>query len=316
MATSGRRARGLQAQRARVLGAAVDVLAEKGYSSVFAGLVTGRSGVSRLTFYELFDGGEACFLAAFDQAVTQIAVEVTPAYLQGKSWREGIRAGLAVLLSFFDREPDLCSLMVVDALTVGPRVLARRRELLDVLGGVVDRGRPEGREGREPPPVTAEGIVGAVFSVLHARVLERVVATRNAAARGVPPAADSDSLQELCNPLMAMIVLPYLGRSAAAKELKRPVPKARRASPRPVQDSPAPRLNHRALLILRVIATEPGLGNGQIAERVGLRDTGHISRLLLLLSDQGLILNNSKGHPRGAKAWWVTGKGEGVQREG
>jgi DNA-binding IclR family transcriptional regulator len=59
-------------------------------------------------------------------------------------------------------------------------------------------------------------------------------------------------------------------------------------------------------MILRAIATEPGLGNGQIAARVGLRDTGHISRLLLLLSDQGLIVNTSKGHPRGLKAWQVT----------
>ncbi|HEY5045167.1 MAG TPA: TetR/AcrR family transcriptional regulator [Solirubrobacteraceae bacterium] len=308
---SGRKGRGLQAQRARVLDAAVDVLAEKGYSSVFAGLVTGRSGVSRLTFYELFDGGEDCFLAVFDRAVAQIAVEVTPAHLEGKGWREGARAGLTALLSFFDREPDLCSLVVVDALTVGPRVLERRRELLDVLRGVVDRGRSEGRAGREPPPVTAEGVIGAICSVLHARVLERVMAKRRATASGASPASSPGSLRELCNPLMAMIVLPYLGRTAAARELERPIPKARRASPRPVRDPPAPRLNHRALLILRAIIAEPGLGNTQIAARVGLRDTGHISRLLLLLSDQGLIVNDSKGHPRGAKAWRVTGKGEG-----
>lgn len=296
-----------------MLGAAVEVLAEKGYSSAFAGLVTGRSGVSRLTFYELFDGGEACFLAVFDRAVAQIAAELTPAYLQGKSWREQVRAGLTALLLFFDREPDLCSLVVVDALTVGPRVHERRRELLDVLHGVVDRGRSEGKAGRELPPVTAEGIVGAVFSVIHARVFERVAATRDALARGVSPELGAGSLRELCNPLMAMIVLPYLGRAAATKELGRPTPKAQRPLPPAIRDPCAPRLNHRALLILRAISIEPGLGNGQIAARVGLRDTGHISRLLLLLSDQGLIVNDSKSHPRGAKAWRVSGKGEKVQ---
>ena len=180
-----------------------------------------------------------------------------------------------------------------------------------MLSGVVDQGRSEGRAGREASPVTAEGVAGAVFSVIHARVLELVTATRGAAVRGVSPASGAPSLCDLCNPLMAMIVLPYLGHPAATRELERPTPKVRRASPRPVKDAPAPHLNHRALLILRAIDTEPGLGNRQIAERVGLRDTGHISRLLLLLSDQGLILNNSKGHPRGAKAWRVTGKGKG-----
>ena len=307
---SGRRERGLQAQRARVLGAAVDVLAQKGYSSVFAGLVTGRSGVSRLTFYELFDGGEDCFLAVFDRAVAQIAAVLTPAYVEGESWREEVRAGLSALLLFFDREPDLCSLVIVDALTVGPRVHERRRELLGVLSGVVDRGHLEGKARHRPPAVTAEGVVGAVFSVLHARVLERVTATRDALAGGWSPARGAGSLRELCNPLMAMIVLPYLGRSAATSELERPTPKARRPSPRALRTSAVPRLNHRALMILHAIATEPGLGNRQIAERVGLRDTGHISRLLLLLSDQGLILNDSKKcHPSGAKAWRVTGEG-------
>ncbi|HEY5044668.1 MAG TPA: hypothetical protein VII53_02305 [Solirubrobacteraceae bacterium] len=162
--------------------------------------------------------------------------------------------------------------------------------------------------------MTAEGIVGAVFSVLHARMLERVTATRDAAARGVSAAPAATSLRELCGPLMAMIVLPYLGRAAAIKELERPTPKARRSLPRAIRDPRARRLNHRALLILRAIIAEPGLGNTQIAERVGLRDTGHISRLLLLLSDQGLIVNGSRGHARGAKAWRITGEGERVQR--
>jgi len=297
----------------------VDVLAEKGYSSAFAGRVTGRSGISRLTFYELFDGGEACFLAAFDEAVARIAAEVVPAYLQGKSWREQVRGGLAALLACFDREPDLCSLVIVDALTVGVGVHERRAEVLDSLIAVVDQGRHEGRAGQEAPSVTAEGIVGAVFNVIHARVLRRLTDRRGAQTRGVSPTgnispASAGSLRELCNPLMAMIVMPYLGHAAADGELKRPTPKARRSLPRGKRDPVPPRLNDRARTILRVVSSEPGLGNRQIADRVGLHDTGHISRLLLLLSDQGLIVNDSKNHPRGAKAWRVTGQGERAQR--
>ena len=53
--------------------------------------------------------------------------------------------------------------------------------------------------------MTAEGLVGAVFAVIHARILE----------------PERGSLIELLGPLMSMIVLPYLGVRAAAGELKR-----------------------------------------------------------------------------------------------
>ena len=53
----------------------LNVLAERGYSSAFAGLVTGRSGISRVTFYQLFGGGEDCFLAVFERTVARVAAE-------------------------------------------------------------------------------------------------------------------------------------------------------------------------------------------------------------------------------------------------
>jgi AcrR family transcriptional regulator len=295
-ARSSRRTRSLHSQRERLLRAAVDVIAEYGYTTVFAGLVVGRSGISRLTFYQLFHGGEDCFLSVFDDTISKIAAEVTPAYLSDGSWRRRVRAGMSALLSFLDHEPELCSLVVVDALTVGPAVLARRTELLEVLSGVVEEGRGEGRGAKQQPRLTGEGVVGAVFSVIHARVLD--------AAH--PP------LIELLNPLVAMIVLPYLGHAAASKELARPTPNADRPIPRSIPDAPVPRLNQRAHLILRAISTTPGLSNKQIADRVGLRDSGHISRVLLYLKDQGLITNDQGINPGGSKAWRVTDKGKRI----
>ena len=55
--------------------------------------------------------------------------------------------------------------------------------------------------------MTAEGVVGAAFSVIHARLLEH----------------RPGSLTALLNALMAMIVLPYRGHTAAARELARPI---------------------------------------------------------------------------------------------
>ena len=58
-----------RSQRERLLEAAMRVVAEKGYGAMTIGDLTKEAGVSRTTFYELFEDKEACFLAAYDNAV-------------------------------------------------------------------------------------------------------------------------------------------------------------------------------------------------------------------------------------------------------
>jgi hypothetical protein len=86
------------------------------------------------------------------------------------------------------------------------RVLARRAFVLQELTETIDAGRAGYEAPHELSPLTAEGMIGAAFSLIHARLCE-------------PRSAGS--LVDLLNPLMAMIVLPYCGRAAAARELGR-----------------------------------------------------------------------------------------------
>jgi AcrR family transcriptional regulator len=67
-------------QRARILSAMVEVAAEGGYLGAAVAPVVARAGVSRRTFYELFDGREDCFLAAFDWGVEQTRAVMLEAY--------------------------------------------------------------------------------------------------------------------------------------------------------------------------------------------------------------------------------------------
>ena len=60
-------------QRARIVSAMVEVAADVGYLGAAVAPVVARAGISRRTFYELFEGREDCFLAAFDWAVEQAA---------------------------------------------------------------------------------------------------------------------------------------------------------------------------------------------------------------------------------------------------
>jgi AcrR family transcriptional regulator len=66
-------------QRARMVAALVEVARERGVSGVTVAHVVARSGVSRRTFYELFEDREDCFLAGFDLAVQGAARRVLPA---------------------------------------------------------------------------------------------------------------------------------------------------------------------------------------------------------------------------------------------
>jgi AcrR family transcriptional regulator len=297
-------------QRTRMLTATVEAVEEVGYARLTVAQVIGRARVSRKTFYDLFEDREDCFLAAFDQAVDQLGRHVSEAYKAESRWREGIRSGLLALLRFMDEEPGLARMCMVEALGAGPRVLERRAQILRRVKDVVDEGRTEAgarisRATEESPEVTAEGVIGAVFAVLHTRLL----------ARGREP------FIALLGPLMSMIVLPYLGPRAASHELTREVPKIprRRRTTRSVIKDPLEgldmRLTYRTVRVLTFIGEHPNASNREIAEGSGISDQGQISKLLTRLERLQLVRNTGDGQVRGASnAWQLTERGAQVER--
>jgi AcrR family transcriptional regulator/DNA-binding MarR family transcriptional regulator len=296
----------LELQRSRLLEAAFAVVAEQGYRGLTARKVIERAGVSPRTFYELFSDREACFLAAFEQALEELAAAVLPAYESEREWTARVRAGLAALLGVLDWEPALRRLVFVEALAAGLRVLERRARVLEQLTDLVDEGRADMEASDELPAMTAEGVVGAAFSVLHARLLQE----------------RSEPLIELLNPLMATIALPFRGSTAAARELARPAPEPTVLPLRSIGvhagrplGSIAPvdfRLTIRTQMVLGAVAGHEGVNNRGVSELVGVADQGQISRLMTRLQAQGLI-EDTRGYGRSApKAWRVTRQGEAV----
>ncbi len=295
-----------QIQRSRMLAAAVEAVEEVGYARMTVAQVIGRARVSRKTFYDVFADREDCFLAAFEQALGQASLIAQEAYAGESSWREGVRAALARLLMFMDEEPGLARLCIVEALGAGERVLECRGRVLDELAEIVDRGRAANNAAREPPQVTAEGVVGAIFAVLHTRVLE---------SGGQP-------LTDLLGSLMSMIVLPYLGARAAQRELARPPleaasverPRLPRRHKDPLEGLNM-RLTYRTVRVLMVIAEHPGASNREIAEGSGIVDQGQISKLLNRLARLKLVENLGEGQEKGAaNAWHLTPRGAQVER--
>jgi AcrR family transcriptional regulator len=301
----------------RLIAGAVSAIEELGYARTTVAHITTRASVSRRTFYELFANREECLVAVMEEILGLIAAELAAAGLDGMAWRERVRGGLAVILGFFDREPVLARVCVVQASRGGPKVLERREEVLAGLAGVLDEGRSEGARGAECTPLTAEGLVGAALAIVYARLL-----------RG-----ERGPLAGLLGELMGMIVLPYLGPAAARREHARPVPAVLPGVPgRSVIAAPAAgdpldgvrmRLTYRTARVLEGVAELSGRGskgggapsNRMLGDYAGVADPGQISKLLARLERVGLLVNTGEGHARGEpNAWSLTPRGEQVAR--
>jgi len=284
-----------QVQRARILGGMFDVACERGAAHVTVADVVARSGVSRRTFYELFEDRDDCFLAAFEDALGLASARVLPAYREQSRWAAKLRAALNGLLVFLEEQPTAGRVLVCESLSAGRRTLARRNEVVAALIAAVDEGRTESKFAATLPEIAAEGTVGAVLSILRSQ-LERV---------------DGEPLVGLLNPLMAIIVTPYLGFAAARRELDRPVktPVGREHSSSgallyPFKDA-GMRLTYRTVRVLLAVAEQPGASNRRLGELAEIADQGQISKLLARLERAGMLENSGLAPGQGAPNEWT-----------
>jgi AcrR family transcriptional regulator/DNA-binding MarR family transcriptional regulator len=318
-------------QRARILSAMVEVAAEQGYIGAAVAPVVARAGVSRRTFYELFDGREDCFLAAFEWGVEQARQVVLEAYGSQGAWRDRVRHGLAALLAFLDAEPELARVCVIEALGAGRLVLERRAQMLEELIAALDASAPRAREVSAERLLSTEGVIGGAFSVIHGRLLEYGDAAdggddgdkrrgRRAGTEGQAGArSEPEPLIQLHGQLMALIALPYLGPRTAGEELTRKAPEVPlRESIRisgesgRLLDRLDMRLTYRTVRCLLFIGGRPGSSNREIARGAGIADEGQASKLLRRLTRVGLVANTKADGPGHPNYWVLTPHGEQV----
>lgn len=286
-------------QRARMLTAMAEACTEHGAPNTTVAHVVQRAGVSRRTFYEIFNDIEDCFLAAFDEALARLFERMHAAYTPAGPWQTRIRAALIALLEFLDAEPFVGRLLVVEAPGAGSNALRRRQEAIACVVTAIEDGRGRSTQASPPPPLAGEGVVGAVLSIVHGRMLE-----------------GPESLVYLANTLMSIIVLPYLGAAAARRELDRPMPKTARPPRQPQQGLLRRldiRLTYRTACVLAAVAGNPGSSNRGIARASGISDQGQISKLLARLEKLGLVEKGGGRSLRGEpNAWTLTDVGRDV----
>jgi AcrR family transcriptional regulator len=166
-----------ETQRARMLDAMVQAVAEKGYAHVAVADVIQRAGVSRKTFYEQFANKEDCFLAAYDAGVDGLLAVIDDA-LAGLApdWLAAARRAVEVYLAAMAASPAFARAFLIEALGAGPATLERRGEVQDrfaaQLEAVHRRARADIPDIPTVGPHTFRAAVGAVNELVTAHVLE------------------------------------------------------------------------------------------------------------------------------------------------
>lgn len=192
-----------RSQRDRLLEATMRVVAAKGYAATTVADLTREAGISRTTFYEQFEDKEACFLAAYDDAVDALVRRITAAYEAEDRWPDRARAGLATLLEALAADPAQARLALVDVAAAGPAAQRRYRAAVQRLTPLFDEGRDFAPGGRSVPANASRMAAGAVVGL----IADELIAGR------------ADRLPDLLSDLLFATLVAYIGPDAAAREV-------------------------------------------------------------------------------------------------
>jgi AcrR family transcriptional regulator len=194
-----------ESQRNRIHQAMIEVVSERGYPETRVVDVIGVAGVSRKTFYELFESKEDCFLAAYDVLLENLLEDATVGFESrpGEPWPGRIAAALEALLEHLASHPSEARFAIVEVLAAGPKALARRDAALRQFTGFLEAGRSE--SSVDLPGITSIAVAGGINELLYSEILHGAV--------GRLPSRLPD--------LMFWVTLPYLGADAATSERER-----------------------------------------------------------------------------------------------
>jgi AcrR family transcriptional regulator len=254
--------------------------------------VVSRCGVSESEFHEVFACVDECVLAAFDQGVARLSEAIMDAAIRQEVWFERVRAGLSALLRFFDDQPGWARLLVLDTSIATAAIAERRGQALATLAHRLEREAHTETLASTSRLLTAELVVGGVFSVLRTRMLQR----------------SKEPMTGLASSLWAFIAAQYPGPARRVEQRA-----AQRIENEPQCTRLPVRATYRTTRVLSAIGASPRLSNRDIADAAGLSDEGQTSKLLRRLERRGLVENVGLGQAfGGANAWILTGYGEEV----
>jgi AcrR family transcriptional regulator len=192
-------------QRERLLKATASVIAERGYASLAVSDLTDRAGVSRATFYKLFDDKHHCVLEAQAWAIGRLREAIgdaAGAAAADGDWPGAVAAGVGAALEFAAEHPGEARLVLASSHSPSEPKLAREGLALHLqLVRLLREGAASYTGAGGPGELTEQAAVGAAMSIAG-----------NCLAAGEP-----EMLPGLRSDLVQIVLGPYLGAEAAKR---------------------------------------------------------------------------------------------------
>lgn len=188
-------------QRSRILSAVAGLVADGGYADLTVELIIKRARVSYRTFYKHFSDKEDCLLAHYDAVIREIEREIRRRLAaEPRPWPEQVALALGALIELIVVRPEMAS-GVVEAPTVGPRILSRYEQVPKALVPLFQEGRELSPRGAELPSTVEATLAGSVFWSLYQRLV----------------VGETDRLTELLPELTELVLRTYIGPAAASR---------------------------------------------------------------------------------------------------
>ncbi len=125
------------ATRDRILQAALQVFAEKGYHRALVDDIVRVSRTSKGAVYHHFPNKEALFLALVDEFSGRLAAAVAEAIEGAEGALGKVQAALTAGLETFARHRQLAHLLLLESVSLGPAYQAKRLEVHDRFAALI-----------------------------------------------------------------------------------------------------------------------------------------------------------------------------------
>jgi AcrR family transcriptional regulator len=141
-------------QRARLLRAIVECVAEHGFEGTTVPMVVATARVSSNAFYGFFADKTDCFLAACDDVATELLTELAALTLE-PDWIQAMRAGARIYLGWWSRRPAFARAYLLSLRTAGERADEQRERTYALFRTMFsDLGYRARAEQPELPPLS------------------------------------------------------------------------------------------------------------------------------------------------------------------
>ena len=188
-------------QRERILRATAELFDEQGYAAMVISDVIARAGVSRATFYDLFDDKRHCVAVAQQWAFDTLRERFLAACAAGPEWPSGVLAAVGIGLDEAVDSPGKARLVLASGHAYTEPSLAAGVSGMAQFVAMLDRGAKGCPAARVPEGLAREAAVGAAMAIVGSHL--------SAGSVGELPALRAE--------LAEILLTPYLGAAAAAR---------------------------------------------------------------------------------------------------